>query len=192
GRPHPAERPDDRAHPARAGPRGGAALRGPQRRRARRRRLRPRLLHRRAGRLDRPPAPHRVGVRQAHGPARRQAAGDGGARRPRVAEPGRRLGGDGDHRARVRGHRAAPARRRAGARRAGEHVGQAQDDAPDRDGPRPHHRRGLAAVGRRARLRHRGRHGALRSGLLLRAAPAVRRRRRGSDAAVEPVAHGGV
>ena len=53
-------------------------------------------------------------VRQADGPARRQAADHLRARLARRALPARRLGRDGDHRARVRGHRPAHAGDRAG------------------------------------------------------------------------------
>ena len=46
--------------------------------------------------------------------------------------PARGLGGDGDHRSRVRGHRAARRRRRARRRHPGELAGQGEDRAPDR------------------------------------------------------------
>ena len=100
----------------------------------RRDRVRARELHRRARRLDRAPAQEGDDVRQADGPAGRQAARHLRAGLARLARPARRVGGDGDHRARVRGHRPAPAG--DGARRGdpGLELGQAQDLRPDRDG----------------------------------------------------------
>ena len=54
-----------------------------------------------------------------------------------LARPARRLGGDGHHRARVRGHGAARGGRRAAGRgHPGEPAGQGQDRDPGRDGDR--------------------------------------------------------
>ena len=60
-------------------------------------------------------------------------------------EQARGLGRDGDHLARVRRHRPAAGRDRAGPRDRREPPGQAQDALPGRDGARPDHRRRAAA-----------------------------------------------
>ena len=87
--------------------------------------------------------------------------------------PPRRVGGDGDHHARARRHRAA-SRRHPGRRGDGrEHVRQGQDLPADRRHPRDHRRARAAAVGLGAPLRDRGRHRSLGPRLLLRHAPAA-------------------
>ena len=107
--------------------RGGAAVGHRDRGHPGRDRVRDRELHRRAGRLDRAPQQGGHDVREADGPARRQAARSP----PRSSRSSRStacgVGGDGDHRARVRRHGPAPAG--DGARRGdpGLGLGQAQD-----------------------------------------------------------------
>ena len=123
-----AERPHARPGRADPGAGRGAAVGAAGGRPVRRDRVRDRLGDRRARRLDRAPALDGHRVRQADGPARRQAADHGGARLARRPLPPRRVGGDGDHRARVRGHRPAHAGRRAGPGHLGQRLGQAQDD----------------------------------------------------------------
>ena len=108
-----AQRPHARPHPGGAGAGRRAARRDARRRRDRRDRVRARGAHRRARRLHRAPAQAGDDVRQAHGPARGQAAGDRGADLAGLARPARGVDRDGDHRARARGHRAAQRRRRA-------------------------------------------------------------------------------
>ena len=129
-RPQRRQRPHARPGRADPGARGGAALRAARSRPARRRRVRDRLGHRRARRLARAPPLDGHRLRQADGPARRQAADHRRARLARRALPPRRVGRDGDHRARVRGHRSAHAGHRAGPGHLGERLGQAQDDRP--------------------------------------------------------------
>ena len=68
-------------------------------------RLRARGDHRRPRRLHRPAPPGRDDVRQADGPARRQAADRRGAGLAGLARPARGLDRDGDHRPRAGGHR---------------------------------------------------------------------------------------
>ncbi|CAA9521632.1 MAG: CDP-diacylglycerol--glycerol-3-phosphate 3-phosphatidyltransferase, partial [uncultured Solirubrobacteraceae bacterium] len=129
-----------------------AARRDRQRRHPRGDRLRGRLGDRLPRRLVRALAQHHHAVREGHGPDRRQAARHRRARQPRLAEPARRVGRDGDHRPRARGH----GRPRAGVRRDPRRPArQAQDRHPGgrdllRDPVRPD-----PGVGRRPRLRRR-------------------------------------
>ncbi len=163
---------DHAAHPRRAGGGRRPARRDAQRRRARRRCLRPRRAHRRPRRLLRPLARRRHHLRQADGPARRQAADHGGAGLAGLARPPAGVGGDGDHRPRDRRHRAARDRRRArrGDRR--QLDGQAEDRAPDRRRDRPDRRQPGPGLGRRPRLPRRSRHPDQRRRLLPRPAQA--------------------
>ena len=133
---------------------------------------------RRDGRLPRAHAQRDHDVRQAHGPDRRQAADHRGARRAGVAEPSRRVGRDGHHRARADGHGHAHAGHPAGRRHRGQLVGQGEDDRAGRGDLLRHRRRASdAGVGRRPRLRRRRDHDRQRDRLLLRAAAGAARGR---------------
>ena len=85
-------------------------------RRARGDRLRAGVADRLHRRLPRARARLGHDVRQADGPARRQAADRGRADLARLAAPTRRVGGDGDHHPRARRHRAAHGRHPGGRR----------------------------------------------------------------------------
>jgi inner membrane transporter RhtA len=111
-----AQPPDGPAHPARAGAGRGAARRDAQRGPVRGDRLRGGLDDGRDRRLPRALAQRDHHVRQADGPGRRQAPDPRCAPGAREPQPRRRLGRDGDHRARVRGHRDAHGGHRPGRR----------------------------------------------------------------------------
>ena len=148
----PAELPDRRPHPAGAGADRRAAREELGRRHAGCDRVRRGVGHRRGRRIPGPGAQLDHHVRQADGPDRRQAADRRRARRARLAGPPAGLGGDGDHRARVRGHRAASRGRRGpGSGHLGERVRQGQDGPAGGDGAGADRRARPAGVGRRAR-----------------------------------------
>ena len=125
-------------------------------------------------------------LRQADGPDRRQAADRRRAGLAGLARPPRSLGGDGDHRPRVRRHRDARDRRRARRRDRRQLARQGQDRAADRRRDRPDRRQPIPRLGRRPRLPRRRRHPDQRRRLLLRPAPPDRGRARSADACRRP------
>ena len=135
-------------------------------------------LDRRARRLLRPLARRGHHLRQADGPDRRQAADRRRAGLAGLARPARSLGGDGDHRPRVRRHRDAGDRRRARHRDRRQLARQGQDRAADRRRDRPDRRQPGPGLGRRPRLPRRRRDPDQRRRLLLRPAPPHRGRAR--------------